>query len=37
MTKNTTADVDIADILAVTEANVLMLLMILNLMLGIIW
>lgn len=30
-------DVDIADILAVTEANVLMLLMILNLMLGIIW
>ena len=37
MTKNRTADVDIADILAVTEANVLMLLMILNLMLGIIW
>ena len=31
MTKNRTADVDIADILGVTEANVLMLLMVLNL------
>ena len=37
MTKNRTADVDIADILGVTEGNVLMLLMILNLTLGIIW
>ena len=37
MTKNRTADVDIADILGVTEANVLMLLMVLNLTLGIIW
>ena len=36
-TKNRTADVDIADILGVTEANVLMLLMVLNLTLGIIW
>ena len=37
MTKNRTADVDIADILGVTEANVLMLLMMLNLTLGVIW
>ena len=36
MTKNRTADVDIAYILDVTEANVLMLLMILNLTLSII-
>ena len=36
MTKNRTADVDIADILGVTEAKVLLLLMILNLTLGII-
>ena len=33
-TKNRTAGVDIADILGVTEANVLMLLMVLNLTLG---
>ena len=37
MTKNRTADVDIAVILGVTETNVLMLLMILNLTLGMIW
>ena len=37
MTKNRTADVDIADILGVTEAKVLMLLTVLNLTLGIIW
>ena len=37
MTKNRTADVDIADIIGVTEANVLMLLMMLNLTLGVIW
>ena len=37
MTKNRTADVDIADILGVAEVNVLMLLVILNLTLGIIW
>ena len=37
MTKNRTADVDIVDILGVTEANVLMLLMIVNLTLDIIW
>ena len=36
MTKNRTADADIADILGATEANVLMLFMILNLTLGII-
>ena len=36
MTKNRTADVDLTDILGVMEANVLMLLMILNLTLGII-
>ena len=36
MTKIRTADVDIADILGVTEAKVLLLLMILNLTLGII-
>ena len=36
MTKNRTADVDLADILGVMEANVLMLLMILSLTLGII-
>ena len=35
--KNRMADVDIADILGVAEANVLMLLVILNLTLGIIW
>ena len=37
MTKNRTAGVDIVDILGVMEANVLMLLMMLNLTLGIIW
>ena len=35
-TNNRTVDVEIADILDVTEANVLMLLMVLNLTLGII-
>ena len=36
LTKNRKADVDIADILGVAEANVLMLLVIFNLTLGII-
>ena len=36
ITKNRTTDADFADILDVTEANVVMLLMILNLTLGII-